>query len=290
MEIKYVMVTFWRNHWDKLKNDETYYTKKMIKFKVNKDSLVERAPTLFIKREERDGEAGPPQRAWVGSVYDFRKKPSKIIFKKIIFKVKIEREIPLSQVPDEYLSLEPGWYLKDWYLREDQYLKEEVIRPEEGDLYPPFFDSLHKTEDPKEFEEHVFKLLKLLGIHNLHKFEDQKGRPDGFFIFRNLAVIYDCTLDEKFEESKAQQIENYYAQLESGRLEYGEKYYYPISNRRKQVWIITRGRPRLVQRIDDVEVKEVPVQALIEIYVKRLIENLNETELEKELIDISSDP
>jgi len=285
MEVKYVMVTHWDDHWNNLKNQGTYYTENMIEKEVNINNLVENASTLFIttlfiKLEDRGGHKfGPPQRAWIGSVYGFRK-----VRDEIHFKVKIDKEIPLSKVPEEYLSLSPGWYLRDWYLLEEEVVLLECF------LYPPFFDSLLTTKAPKEFEEYVFKLLKLLGIHNIHKFEDQKGRPDGFFIFKILAVIYDCTLNENFEEEKAQQIKNYYAQLESGRLEYGEKYYYPISNRRKQVWIITRGRPRLVQRIDDVEVKEVPVQALIEIYVKRLIENLNETELEKELIDISSDP
>ena len=114
MEVKYVMVTHWGKHWDALENQETYYTKKMINFEVNKNNLVENAPTLFIKRKDLGGtKAGDPERAWVGSVHGFRGGPSKIIFK-----VKIDKEVPLSQVPKEYLWLESGWYLKDWYLVE----------------------------------------------------------------------------------------------------------------------------------------------------------------------------
>jgi len=281
MGVKYVMVTFWRDYWNNLKEREAHYTKTMIKnFEVNKDNLVEYALTLFIKREERDGEAGPPEKAWVGYVYEFNfeKEPSKIFFK-----VNTVKEVPLSQVPEEYLSLEPGWYIKDWDL------KGEVVLSE-CSLYPDFFYSLFITKNWEEFEEHVFKLLKLLGIHTIHRFKDQKGKSDGFFIFRNLAVIYDCTLNENFEEEKAQQIKNYYGQLESGWLKYGEKYYYPISNRRKQIWIISRGKPRLIKQIGDVEVKEVPMQALINIYAKRLKENLDEMKLEEELIHVSSNP
>jgi len=283
MEVKYVMVTHWDDHWNNLKNQETYYTENMIEKEVNINNLVENASTLFIttlfiKLEDRGGNKfGPPQRAWIGYAYGFRKERDEIHFK-----VKIDKEVPLSKVPEEYLLLSPGWYLKDWYL-----LEEEVVLPE-CFLYPPFFYSLFTTKNWREFEEHVFKLLKLLGIHKIYKFEDQKGRPDGFFIFRSLAVIYDCTLDEKFEESKAQQIENYCGQLKSGRLEYGETYRYTISEvHKKQVWIITRGKPRLVKkRIDGIEVKEVSVETLIKIYAKRLEENLDEEKLEDELIKL----
>jgi hypothetical protein len=123
--------------------------------------------------------------------------------------------------------------------------------------------------DWKEFENHTFWLLKLIGIHRLYRFEKQRGNADGFFIFGNLAVIYDCTLEEEFDETKKQQIQNYHAQLKSGKLEH-EKTFYDISHRQKQVWITSRGSPRVIKQIDDITVKEVPVQELIKIYKTRI--------------------
>jgi len=141
------------------------------------------------------------------------------------------------------------------------------------------------TSDWKEFENYTFWLLKLIGIHKLHRFEKQRGRADGFFIFGNLAVIYDCTLEMKFDEAKKQQLENYCLQLKGGRLEH-DKTVYDISHHRKQVWIITRGVPRIIKQIDDIPIKEVPVQELIKIYKTRIKEDIDEKELEKALISI----
>jgi len=262
--LKYVMVTIWERHWDALPNRETHYGKEWIRFKPIAHNLVERAPTLFIKL---DGKTKKPEKAWAGYVYDFKVKEDEVWFK-----VNVEREVPLADVSKRYLSLEPGWYL------------EEVI-PREFALYPPFLYSLLTTGDWRDFEDHVFWLLKLIGIHRLHRFEGQRGKPDGFFIFGNLAVIYDCTLEGGFEEAKAQQIENYCAQLKSGRLEYGRSQY-DVSRCQKQVWIITKGSPRVIRRVDDVTVKEVPVQELIKIYEKRMEEDVDEEGLEKALANI----
>jgi hypothetical protein len=69
---------------------------------------------------------------------------------------------------------------------------------------------LIKTKDPSEFEDLVFQLLKLIGINNICKIdrEDQAGRADGFFVSKNLAVIYDCTLKTNLTD-KEEQINNY---------------------------------------------------------------------------------
>jgi hypothetical protein len=188
----------------------------------------------------------------------------------------------LDKIPSNYLSLKEGWYLFEETF--EKILIEEII-PLEYVLYPPFFYSLLRTRDWEEFENYTFWLLKIIGINNIYKFEKQKGRADGFFIFRNLAVIYDCTLDIKFEETKNQQIENYCAQLKSGRLEY-EKVSYDINQCQKQVWIITKGTSKIIKQIDDIVVKEVSIQDLIKIYRKRMNENINEKELEELLVNI----
>jgi len=47
-----VMVTHWDGHWDALPNNETYYTKKMIRFELEVDKLLDGASTLFIKLDK----------------------------------------------------------------------------------------------------------------------------------------------------------------------------------------------------------------------------------------------
>jgi len=265
---KYVMVTHWDGHWDALPNNETHYTKKMIRFELKADKLLDRAPTLFVKLNK---ETKKPEKAWIGYVYGFKDEDNKVHFK-----VHIEKSISLKDIPQHYLSLKEGWYLEE---------KVEPIIPPEFALYPPFFYSMLTTSDWKGFENFTFWLLKLIGIHKLHRFEKQRGRADGFFIFGNLAVIYDCTLEGEFDTTKRQQIENYCLQLKSGRLEH-EKTFYDVSHCQKQVWIITRGALRIIKQIDDISIKEVPVQELIKIYKTRIKEDIGEKELEKALISI----
>jgi len=216
-------------------------------------------------------ETKKPEKAWIGYVYGFKDEDNKVHFK-----VHIEKSISLKDIPQHYLSLKEGWYLEE---------KVEPIIPPEFALYPPFFYSMLTTSDWKGFENFTFWLLKLIGIHKLHRFEKQRGRADGFFIFGNLAVIYDCTLEGEFDTTKRQQIENYCLQLKSGRLEH-EKTFYDVSHCQKQVWIITRGALRIIKQIDDISIKEVPVQELIKIYKTRIKEDIGEKELEKALISI----
>jgi hypothetical protein len=263
---KYIMITHWENHWDAIPNQETCYPKKYIRFEPIAENVVEKTATLFIKLDKKTRK---PDKAWVGHVSRFKDKGNKICFK-----VNVERQVLLADIPERYLLLKEGWYLENWYLKGAEAL------PREFALYPPFLYPLLTTEDWREFEDHAFWLLKLIGIHRLHRFEKQRGKADGFFIFGNLAVIYDCTLEGGFEEAKAQQIENYCAQLKGGRLERGESVY-EVGRHQKQVWIITRGTPRIIKRIDDITVKEVPVQELIKIYKKRMEEDVSEEELEK---------
>jgi len=265
--MRYIMVTRWRGHWDALPKRETYYPKNTIRFEVTPDKLIDNTQTIFIKLNER---TRSPEGAWIGYVYGFRDEGDRIHFR-----YHLQRSVPFSSLPPHLLSLKEGWYLE---------LTEDVI-PSECILFPPFFYLLLRTEDPREFENLTFWLLKLIGIHRLYRFEKQAGRADGFFIFGNLAVIYDCTLNPKFEEEKGQQIENYCAQLRSGILRYEENVF-DISAFRKQVWIVTRGFDRVIKRMNDITVKEISVQRLIDIYKNRIMENLSEEELEEKFASV----
>ena len=75
--------------------------------------------------------------------------------------------------------------------------------------------SIEKINDSGDFEDAVFSLLRLLGIHSVYQYsrDAQAGKADGFFILENLAVMYDCTLRSPFEEYKKDQIENYIHKL-----------------------------------------------------------------------------
>ena len=239
------MVTHWKGHWDGLRGGETSYTEGMLR-NLKVDEIREGIPTIFIRLDRK---GGSPVRAWEGTISDVRVVEEEK--KKIYFRVHLEREIP---VPEKYAEYDSGWY---------------VDREEDELLIPSFFRILKTTRDWKTFEEYTYHLLKLLGINNIVKLEDQSGKADGFFRIGNLAVIYDCTLDPQFEERKEAQMNNYCNQLKRGVLRYRD-IEWSVAACEKRVWIITRGTRRTIKRYDSILVKEVPVDTLIEVYFKRL--------------------
>ena len=277
----YIMVTHWEGHWDR--RSRTHYTKGMIKFDrdtypipAGKDVKV---PTLFVKISK---ETKKVEGVWEGYTYDFIEEQDKIRFR-------LEIKNRLSELPKDYGKkyAREGWYVNEaawseWYgrLGPSRHSLQDLI------IYPPFIYLLLTTKDSDLFEDYTYWLLKLLGIHDVYRFKNQAGHPDGFFVFRDLAVIYDCTLRSNFMIKKEQQIRNYAAILSRGELRY-EDMRFNISRRQKQIWIITRGEPRVIMRLDDVLVKEVPVQVLVDLYRRRLVNELNEGDLTKELTSIA---
>lgn len=266
--MKYVMVTNWEGHWDNLPGEKTYYTLGMLKGKMGENRVADNVETVFIKLNKSSKTF---EKAWVGKTGSF-KKGEKNNKKVIYFTVTLDREI---ECPGAYRNHTEGWYLEE---------ATEAIQPR-SDLDPPFFEALSKSNNWKEFEDYTFYLLKLIGINQVQKYEDQKGHPDGFFIIKNLAVVYDCTLEKAFETSKEQQIKNYASLLQGGKIEFGSLVK-DVSHCTKQVWIITRGSARTLKHIDEVHVKEVPISNLLELYSIRLLQNLSEDELENRLRNI----
>ena len=142
-------------------------------------------------------------------------------------------------------------------------------------------------------------MLKLIGINNICKIDRkrQAGREDGFFVFRNLAVIYDCTLKTDLRD-KEEQINNY-CRLLDDVLELSRKSSkskgkpFNIRTKKKQVWIITRNKTQKIKDYpgdnnESILVKEISIYDLIEIYIKRIKENLFEDELERILEDLGN--
>jgi len=139
------------------------------------------------------------------------------------------------------------------------------------------------------FEIHCFHLLRLIGIHDLHMFpqNDNRGKADGFFRFHTLSVIYDATLESDYQKKKETQIENYINQLKKEKIVFGNLSY-TIKDTQRQGWIITRGSKVCQIKIeDDIKVKEIPYTKLIEVYDKRLQEEIGSDDLWDILKDLS---
>lgn len=263
MKAKYLMITSWDNYWDKVASP--YYTKGMFREGMCEELIEENAGTIFIKSNR---ETKKPEKAWQGTVYNFKREGEKIYFN-----VRIENEIP---VPQEYIGKSEGWY----FIGEERVLKEEGF-PLKSVFYPPFFYILRETKDWRAFENYTYYLLKLIGISDIYKFENQRGLPDGFFKLGRLAVIYDCTLEENLGSKKAQ-IDNYCSQLSSNYIEV-EKNKIPIKDCSKEVWIITKRRSNIIEMRGELTVKEVSINSLFELYYSRIKEISGEIELEEKL-------
>ena len=158
--------------------------------------------------------------------------------------------------------------------------------PAESDLVPAFFQKLSVTNNWQEFEEYTYYVLKLLGIQTIYNFlgERQAGRADGFFKLGNLAVIYDCTLDKKdVENNKSDQITNYCNRLQQGSMAISNMTTEEFHHHHKQVWIITQGNTRSIKIINGIEVKEICINDLMNLYRERLKSSMNEQLLEMSL-------
>ena len=304
-ELVYVMVTHWNNHWDNIPGNTTYYTKREIRFNLQSHQLVENAPTLFIKVKKVKEETYEMEKAWFGYVRNFNTVTNR---DRISFNVQIENTLDLKEalniiegidaIPQPKSKPKPGWYLVSQTKFQKPQIKSSIIIPEEFALYTPFFYNLIKTKDHLEFEDLVFQLLKLIGINNICKIDkkEQAGREDGFFVFGDLVVIYDCTLNPNFRIDKEEQIKNYCWRLEKeeGGLSCKSKgKLFNIRNKRKQVWIITRNKTQKINEYSYesgkiILIKEISIYDLIEIYIKRIKENLFEDELERILENLGN--
>lgn len=258
----YVMVTHFKNHWDRI--TQSSYTLGMLKKGMDCSKIVEKTKTVFVRLNDRTLK---PEKAWLGHTSDFI-----VEAEKIRFQVKIDKDITC---PQKYRNYKQGWYVEESEIEE---LDFEMPASGGSNLYPPFFYELMKTLDWKEFEFYTHWLIRLLGINDLYFFENQKGSADGFFKFGTLAVIYDTTLESNFEKTKKAQIDNFCSQLKSGKIECGNRVI-SVAHDQKQVWIITRGKARVISKIDEVTAREVSIDEIIEFYRKRLENDLDEDSL-----------
>lgn len=280
MPYRYTMVTHWNGYWDNIRDNRAYYKSTMLRGIVNGNVFVDGTETVFVKVSEKNTKK--LEKVWLGRVNNISRESDRIYFKVRIDKQLIGEDI--DQYKDKYI--ESGWYIENTKTTE-KYSDNEVSK-NLNFLYPSFFDDLLITKDWKNFEILTFYLVRLLGIHAAYNFEikNQAGKADGFFKFQNLAIIYDCTLENDFDEKKKDQITNYCSQLQRGIIEICDTIE-EFHNHQKQVWIITRGKPRLIKKINDVVVKEILIDDLIGIYEYRLQNMVSADDLENQLRNLS---
>jgi len=265
MNKKYLMITNFENHWDKIK--QTSYTTNFISDEV-KNNLIANE-TIFVKIDSSANKR--ILKVWEGRVSNITQNGSKISFE-----VSIDREIK------DYAKLDID--VKQHYWRFFEETKETI-----SDYTPPFFEKLLSTKDWRYFEDETFKLLKLLGINNVFKFTNQRGEADGYFKFENLAVIYDTTLEDDFENKKKTQMENFYSQLQMGSILINEQNtIQTFHESQKQVWIITRGSSRIISKHNNILVKEISVTDIMDLYLERLDSQFTADILENKLRMIGS--
>lgn len=273
LQVQYIMVTNWELHWDKLSakwNNSTIFTLPIIKDNLSNAVWPSEATTLFIKKTKENAF----EKAWLGKTKNFRKDPNNgkpaVRFEVVEL---VEIDCPL-----EYKLYTNGWHLNKKTQPLPFSISDNFIK--NNHLQPAFFNEM-KSCDALTFELHCFHLLRLLGIHDIHKFpqDDNRGKADGFFRFHTLSVIYDATLETNFQKKKETQIENYINQLKKEKISF-DFINYSIKDTQRQVWIITRGNNvTIIKTEDHIKVKEIPFARLIELYNKRLDEEVGTDEL-----------
>jgi len=269
------MVTYFKGHWDeRKKTPNSKYTLTLIEDGIGDAGWSEEPiPTLFIKISE----GGIFEKCWIGYSKNF--KPYKNTENKhMCFDVELSgKEV---QCPKEFLNYKSGWYLNKENIEILYNTKEDL---DINIVSPPFFNEMAKCSWRK-FERYCTLLLKLLGITDIHAFEENpRGKADGFFKLSDLSVLYDATLEDEFDLKKETQFQNFINQLKEDKFYVGSKSY-SITPTRKQVWIITRhDNVRIIKEEDGIRVIEVPYTKLIEIYDKRLRLDINTIELSEML-------
>lgn len=276
----YVLVTAFCGHWEYV--ERSSFPRGMI---TVPDPLQEEL-AVFL----RYGRMANPQ-GWIGKISKISPDGDKVVFWFEIYREANEQEV--VRATHALQGRKQGWHAYP-----SQTMPEERF-PVRDQLQIPFIEAMLNAQITlKDFEKFCYWLLRLLGVHDLYavKSDSQAGHSDGFFMLGNLAVLYDATLSSDFETRKKQQIENYVHQLWSGAVQVRKQVRKQdgsveeidrtfLTDRNKQVWILTRGRTRFISGAgkNDVEVKEVYVGDLVELFQKRILEGMTLDELEEAL-------
>ncbi len=164
------------------------------------------------------------------------------------------------------------------------YLPEPITTSSLKESFTNLLQGIETIKHHAEFEDLVFLLFRMIGIHKLYQYSrhNAAGRADGIFILGNLAVIYDCTLMSDCNEFKADQLKNYISQIskESFTINKKNRHTGVVEHiiqipQHRQVWIvtnetITQRKSRTLKNVNSIWIKEVSIQTLIKLFLKRL--------------------
>jgi hypothetical protein len=144
-------------------------------------------------------------------------------------------------------------------------------RKPEDETSPAFFRSMMQTNDPAEFERYCFLLLRLLGVHDIHRPSNHAGTDaHGFFKFSTLSVVYTSTLVPAVLQENKMITDHYLNLLKKERIQF-ETTAYTLKDSQKQVWIVCRSASeRLLRTEDGIKLKIVSVEHLMSLYQQRL--------------------
>lgn len=90
----------------------------------------------------------------------------------------------------------------------------------------------------------------------------------------------------EIDSKKKDQLINYCNRLKQGSIELAGETTEEFHNHQKQVWVITRGTSRRIKLVNDIAIKEVSIQDIIQVYHERLEKALSDEELEIKLRNI----
>src|SRR2546425_4564504 len=93
MTLKYIMVTDFEKHWDRIPNKETSYPYRMLKGDTAGKVLINGTPTVFVKVDKD----GLPIKAWNGRVEGIREEGSDIKFR-VVLEFQIENLVQYANL------------------------------------------------------------------------------------------------------------------------------------------------------------------------------------------------
>jgi hypothetical protein len=97
--MKYIMVTDWRGHWDKVGGQSSYSYSMLRGAILDPARIVDPSQAVFIKLDKT---TRLPQKCWEGEVFGIVRRTEKVWFK-----FRLNREI---QCPQKYVGYPDGWY------------------------------------------------------------------------------------------------------------------------------------------------------------------------------------
>jgi hypothetical protein len=99
--LRYVLVTSWPRHWDKIGNKTSFSYSMLRGIIMNPDRIIDKTPAVFIKIDR----IGLPEKCWEGIILGKKRTEDDLWFE-----FRLDREI---RCPPQYLGKSDGWYVDE---------------------------------------------------------------------------------------------------------------------------------------------------------------------------------